>query len=42
MPPWSDEATVYKGRKPRESSLWQLLNEHFEEFEYRYADLFTR
>jgi hypothetical protein len=36
------KAEVYRGRKPRESPLWQLLNDHFDEFEYRYDDLFSR
>ena len=39
---WSDKAEVYRGRKPRESPLWQLFDHHFDEFEYRYDDLFSR
>ena len=39
---WSDTAHVYKQRKPRESPLWQLLNEHFDEFEERYDEFFSR
>jgi len=39
---WSDEAKEYRGRKPRESPLWQLLDKHFDEFEERYDDLFAR
>ena len=38
----SDKAEVYRGRKYRESPLWQLFDHHFEEFEYRYDDLFSR
>lgn len=37
-----DKAQVYKGRKPRDSPLWQLLDDHFDEFEDRYDDLFSR
>lgn len=39
---WSDKAEVYRGRKPRKSSLWQLFDNHYDEFEYRYDDLFSR
>jgi hypothetical protein len=39
---WSDTAQVYRQRKPRESPLWQLLNEHFDEFEERYDELFSK
>jgi len=39
---WSDKAEVYRGRKPRGSPLWQLFDHHFDEFEYRYDDLFSR
>ena len=39
---WSDKAQVYKERKPREYPLWQLLNEHFDEFEERYDELFSK
>jgi len=39
---WSDTAQIYKQRKPRESPLWQLLNEHFDEFEERYDELFFK
>jgi hypothetical protein len=38
----SDAAQVCKQRKPRESPLWQLLDEHFDEFEERYDDLFSK
>jgi hypothetical protein len=38
----SDKAEVYRGRKPRESPLWQLFDHHFDEFDYRYDDLFSR
>lgn len=39
---WSHTAQVYKQRKPRESPLWQLLSDHFDEFEERYDDLFSK
>lgn len=39
---WSDKAQVYKQRKPRESPLWQLLDEYFDEFEERYDELFSK
>lgn len=39
---WSDAAQVYKPRNPRHSSLWQLLYEHFDEFEERYDNLFSK
>jgi len=39
---WSDMAQVYRQRKPRESPLWQLFNEHFDEFEERYDELFSK
>ena len=46
---WSDQAKVYRGRTPDESPLWQLLDEHFDEFEElynefeeRYDELFAR
>lgn len=39
---WSDADQVYKQRKPRESPLWQLLDEHFDEFEERYDELFSK
>ncbi len=39
---WSDKAEVYRGRKPRESPLWQLLDNHSDDFECRYDDLFSR
>lgn len=39
---WSDTAQVYKQRKARESSLWQLLNAHFDEFEDHYDALFSK
>jgi ribosomal protein S27E len=39
---WSDTAQLYKQRRPRESPLWQLLDEHFDEFELRYDQLFTK
>lgn len=38
----SDAAQVYKPRNPRDSSLWQLLDEHFDEFEERYDNLFSK
>lgn len=36
------KAEVYRGRKPRQSMLWQLLDNHFDDFECRYDDLFSR
>ncbi len=39
---WSEAAQVYKPRNPRDSSLGQLLDEHFDEFEERYDELFSR
>lgn len=39
---WSDTAQVYKQRKSRESPLWQLLSAHFDEFEERYDELFSK
>lgn len=39
---WSDKAQVYKQRKPRESPLWQLLTAHFDEFEERYDEFFSK
>ena len=38
----SDIAGVYKRRKPQETSLWKLLNDHFFEFEAVYDGLFQR
>jgi hypothetical protein len=38
----SNKAEVYRGRKPRELPFWQLFDNHFDEFEYRYDDLFSR
>ncbi len=35
----SSKAEVYRGREPRQSPLWQLLDNHFDEFEYRYDHL---
>ncbi len=40
--PWSDKADVYGRREPHESPLWQLLANHFDTFEDRYDDLFSR
>ncbi len=39
---WSAKAEVYRRRKPRESPLWKLLDNHFDEFEYRHDDLYSR
>ena len=39
---WSDTAQIYKQRKPSESPLWQLLSAHFDEFEERYDELFSK
>ncbi len=38
----SDIAGVYKRRKPQETSLWKLLDDHFLEFEGRYDELFQK
>jgi arginine/ornithine N-succinyltransferase beta subunit len=38
---WCEKAVDYWGRNPRESPLWQLLDNHFDEFEYRYGDLLS-
>lgn len=38
----SDIAGVYKRRRPQETSLWKLLNDHFFEFEAVYDELFQR
>lgn len=40
--PWSDEAEECRDMKPRELPFWQLLDEHSDEFEERYDDLFSR
>lgn len=39
---WSDTAEVYKQRKPGQSPLWRLFDEHVDEFEERYDELFAR
>jgi len=39
---WSDGAAVYHPRKPRNSPLWQLLNEHFHHFVSEYEDRFQK
>lgn len=36
------QAKVYHPRDPEDSPLWQLLRHHFEEFELRYDELFSR
>jgi len=40
--PWSEKAQVCKQRKPRKFPLWHLINEHFNEFEERYEELFSK
>jgi hypothetical protein len=39
---WSGTAQVYRQREPHESPLWQLFDEHFDEFEERYDELFSK
>ena len=39
---YSSEVKIYRRRKPRESSLWKLLDHHFLEFQERYDDLFRQ
>jgi hypothetical protein len=39
---WSDKTEIYRGGKPRELPLWQLFDNHLDDFEYRYDDLFSR
>lgn len=39
---WSGTAMVYKHRKSRESPRWQLLTAHFDEFEERYDEFFSK
>lgn len=36
----ASQAQVYKRRYPKSTSLWQLLNQHFNEFLERYDDLY--
>jgi hypothetical protein len=38
----SDVAGVYKRRKPKETSLWKLLDCHFFGFEECYDELFPK
>ena len=39
---WADEAVAYYPRRPQESPLWQLLNEHFHHFVAEYEDRFRK
>lgn len=39
---WSDAAQVYRQRNPRDSPLWQLLDEYFDEFEECYDNLLSK
>ena len=39
---WEDGAAVYQQRKPQESPLWQLLNEHFHHFISEYENHFQK
>ena len=39
---WTQDARVYRHRKPKTSPLYPLLNEHYYEVEVRYDELFTR
>ena len=39
---WSDDATVYHPRKPKESPLWNLLNDHFDNFKRNYSEWFEK
>jgi len=39
---WTDTATVYHPRKPEESPLWMLLNDHFYNFVSEYEDHFQK
>ncbi|MCP3887307.1 MAG: hypothetical protein GY702_00320 [Desulfobulbaceae bacterium] len=38
----SDIAGVYKRRKPQETTLWKLLDDHFLEVEERYDEFFQK
>ncbi len=38
----SNDVGIYRWRKPRETSLWKLLNGNFIEFEGAYDELFQQ
>ena len=39
---WVEHAAVYHPRNPKESVLWNLLNNHYENFERNYQQRFEK
>jgi hypothetical protein len=37
---WISEAAGYRQRHPRESALWKLFSDHYDEFEKNYSEKF--
>lgn len=39
---WVEHATVYQQRNPQKTHLWNLINNHYDNFEQNYHERFER